>query len=147
MYSRLNNLFEQSGIGDYDRTGDWSWEYYPPPYDFLAPADSVSMPAPILTAPGVAWRPSSPQMPIGTTAAGCGCGGTCGGCGGGHSHGGLGDGGLFNTGLFANPTDLSTWGVGEWATIGIAGYVLISLLHDTKQVARRTRKAGKAFLS
>jgi|SRR5579863_891971 len=143
MYSRQNNLFEQSGIGDYDRTGDWTWEYYPPPYDFLAPADSVSMPAPILTAPGVPWRRSSPQKPIGAGAAGCGCGGTCGGCGD-HSHG-LGDG-LFNTGLFVNP-DLSTWGVGEWLTIGLGGYLLISLLHDTKQVARRTRKAGKAFIS
>ena len=34
MYGRVqNDLMEQSGIGDYEKTGNWQWEYYPPPYE------------------------------------------------------------------------------------------------------------------
>jgi hypothetical protein len=52
MYGKIpNDLMEQSGIGglgEYEKTGNWQWEYYPPPYDFLRPADSVAMPPPVL---------------------------------------------------------------------------------------------------
>ena len=122
MYFPKAGLFEASGIGSYDKTGDWTWEYYPPPYDFLAPADSVAMPAPVLQGMG-----------------GCGCGGSCGGCGGRHEH-------KHGMGLF-DSMDWTTWGAGEWTAIAVGAYVLMSLVGDTKRTAVRSRAAAKAFRS
>jgi hypothetical protein len=115
-YRRLNNLFERSGIGDYENTGDWSWEFYPPPYDFLAPADSVAMPP---------WVIGGDR---GMGCAGeCGCKGTCNGLG------------RMGMGLF-DSTDFSTWGIGEYAAIGLGLYLLYSLFSDTKAVAGSVKK-------
>jgi hypothetical protein len=113
-YLRQNGL---RGLGAYDDIGNWSWLYYPPPYDFLAPADAA------------------PDPPISSAGlGGCGCGGSCGGCGGhGHKHG---------IGLF-DSTDFATWGMGEWATIGVGAYLLFSLIGDTKRVGGRVRKTVK----
>ena len=112
----------QRGIGAYDPVGDWRWEYYPPPYDFLAPADSHAVPAPILF-------PASAGRTAGRGIGGCGCGGSCGGCGG-HSHG---------IGLF-DSTDFATWGVAEWSVIAGGVYLLFSLWGDTKRGASRVSR-------
>jgi hypothetical protein len=114
----------QGGLGSYDHTGDWSWEFYPPPYNFLAPADSVPIPAPILLTPGGGL-------------SGCHCGGTCGGCGG-HSHGM----GLFDTGL-----DLTGWGVAEYSVVGIGLYTLFKIIGDTRRVTSSVRKSSRARAS
>jgi hypothetical protein len=109
----------QGGLGSYDHTGDWSWEFYPPPYDFLAPANAAAMPAPILLTPGG-----------GLSGAGCGCGGSCGGCGG-HSHG---------MGLFESGFDWTQWGAGEWTVAGVGSYLAVSLMGDmmrAKQTVQR----------
>jgi hypothetical protein len=115
-YRRLSNLFEQSGIGDYQKTGDWGWEFYPPPYDFLAPPDSAAMPP---------WVIGGPR---GMGCAGdCGCGGSC--------NGGLGRMGM---GLF-DSTDFSTWGIGEYAAIAAGVYLLYSVFSDTRRVSKRVK--------
>lgn len=132
MYGKIpNDLFEQSGIGDYENTGNWAWEFYPPPYNFLAPADSVAMPPPVLG--GAAVVPRSPGLGCGGSS--CSCGGTCSGAAG-HDHAGLG---LFDS------MDWTTWGVGEWTAIGIGAYVLLSVIGDTRRGVARTKSAGQAF--
>jgi len=65
-------------------------------------------------------------------AGGCGCGGTCG-----DDHGM----GLFDS---ADPT---TWGIGEWGTLGLGGYVAISLFHDTTTVGRAVKKRASRKVS
>lgn len=116
MYMQQGGLFEASGIGDYDRTGNWEWEYYPPPYDFLAPPDSVAMPAPVLAVRGV------------------GCGGDC-SCGGacGHDH-------AKGVGLF-DSTDMSEWGIGEWAAIAVGGYLAIKLFGDVGKASKTIKRS------
>jgi hypothetical protein len=114
MYMRQGGLAEQSGIGDYEKTGNWEWEYYPPPYDFLAPSDSAAMPAPILPARGVGC------------AGDCGCGGACG-----HAPG---------IGLF-DSTDFTQWGFAEWGTIAVGAYLVISIFSDMGK-ASKTIKRG-----
>ena len=116
-------LWEHSnGLGAYARTGDWSWEFYPEAYGWEAPADSAPQPAPILSGLG-----------------GCGCGGKCGGCGT-HSHG-VGQITLFSS------TDISQWGVGEWAAIAVGAFLLMKIVSGTKRTARSvksyTRKRRK----
>ena len=108
----------QRGIGAYSHSGDWTWEYYPPPYDFLAPADSVAMPAPVVNGLG-----------------GCHCGGTCGGCGG-HSHGM----GLFDSGL-----DYSGWGLAEFAVVGAGVYLGVSLISDLFSAGRTVGRVRRAY--
>ena len=117
---------KQRGVGSYRNSGDWTWEFYPPPYDFLAPSDSAPMPAPVLFTPGVGGL------------SGCHCGGRCGGhgCGRGGVAGGLG---LFDSGL-----DLSQWGIGEWAIAGAGLYLALSLFGDTRKVAGKVRVASRA---
>jgi hypothetical protein len=112
---------QQRGIGAYDHSGDWTWEFYPPPYNFLAPRDSVAMPAPIIYTP---LARSGPGL------SGCGCGGACGSC---HSHaGGLG---LFDSGF-----DVSQWGVGEWVATAAIGYLSLKILGDVSRGARSVKK-------
>jgi hypothetical protein len=127
MYGKIpNDLFEQSGIGDYEKTPNWAFEFYPPPYDFLRPADSGPMPPWVLG--GASVVPRSPGLGCGGS---CGCGGTCGK----HDHAGLG---LFDS------MDWTTWGLGEWTAIGIGTYVLMSIIGDTKRGVTRTRRVAKA---
>jgi hypothetical protein len=106
----------QRGLSGYQHTGDWTWEYYPPPYDFLAPRNSAAVPPFVYPARGV----------------GCGCGGSCGGA----CHGGLG---LFESGL-----DLSQWGLGEWAAAALGVYLIGSLMGDAGRAGRQVRKYRKA---
>ena len=113
----------QVGLQGYEHSGDWSWEFYPPPYDFLAPPDGVAMPAPVLYTP-----------PASGPGLGCACGGSCGHCS--SASGGLG---LFDSGM-----DLTQWGAGEYvAAAGVAflGYKLLSgLMSTTRTVKRSIRK-------
>jgi hypothetical protein len=108
----------QRGLGGYVHSGNWTWEYYPPPYDFLAPANSRPMVAPILYPRGV---------------GGCGCGG---GCGGACHSAGLG---LFDSGL-----DLAQWGLGEWAAVGLGVYLIGSLMGDAGRAGRKVRRYRSA---
>lgn len=97
----------------YVRSGNWDWEHYPPPFDFLAPRNSAAMPAPVIGVRGSGW---------GMSGCGCGCKGS-GACGDGdHSHGGLG---LFEAGL-----DYSRWTVAEWGAVAVGGYLVLSLVGD-----------------
>lgn len=106
----------QQGIGVYDCTGDWTWEFYPPPYDFLVPRGSVAIPA-----PRIYTRSSG--------LSGCHCGGTCADCSG----SGLG---LFDAGF-----DVTQWGAGEWiAALGI-GYLAVSLVGDMGRGAGRIQRS------
>lgn len=87
----------------YQQTQNWSWLFYPPPYNFLAPSRGSGAEI----AKSFAWP-----------GLGCAsCGGTC----------GLGQTGLFGSGLFTS-ADPSQWGWGEWATIGIAGFAAVSMV-------------------
>jgi hypothetical protein len=118
-YMRQNPV----GLGEYDNVGDWGWEFYPPPYDFLAPRDSKAMPAPVIYTP----LPRS-----GPSGLGCGsCGGTCGGCSG------------KGIGLFESGLDFSQWGVGEWGTVAVIGYLTLSLVGDLMSAGRGVRKGYK----
>jgi hypothetical protein len=128
------------GMGEYDKTGDWSWEYYPPPYDFLAPKNSAPMPAPILY-----------TKKTGMGGCGCGCSGNCGGAG--HTHG-VGDttddtaaaaviptGTTVNLGtLFSSGLDFTSWGIGEWAVAGLGAYLVISLFNDVGSAGKKVKK-------
>ena len=75
---------------------------------------------------------------------GCGCRGL--GC----RCNGLGDGltmdgtGLFGTGLFSGGLDVSNWTMWEYGTLGIGAYLLFSIFHTTKTVARATRRKVRA---
>lgn len=58
----------------------------------------------------------------------CGCGGKCGGCGD------KGMGQLFES------TDISTWGPGEWAVLGVSGLAVISLMNSITSGVKTVRK-------
>lgn len=103
------------GMGEYDKSGNWGWEFFPPPYDFLAPRPAAAMPAPILG------------------MGGCGCGGR-GGCGGGcasHRHG---------MGLFESGLDWSQWSIPEWTLVAVGSYLVISFLGDLTRGVRTVKK-------
>jgi hypothetical protein len=112
----------QQGLGEYDQVGDWGWEFYPPPYDFLAARDAKRMPAPVIYTPLARSGP-----------AGLGCGSCGGACGGGCSHG-LGQG-LFESGL-----DLSQWSVGEWLVAGSVAFVAWKVLFGAARGVSSVRK-------
>ena len=113
-------LWEASGIGGYDKTGRWDWEFYPPPYDFLAPSNSVAVPPPVLRSRGV---------------GGCGCGGECGGCGD-HKHAGVG---LFDT----TSLSIADWGWQEWGAIAVGAYLLIHLFSDAGTAQKKIRRVAR----
>ena len=99
----------------------------PPPYDFLAPKNSVAMPAPILGRGGK-----------GLSGCGCGCkgAGTCGG--GDHSHG---------LGFFESGMDYSQWGAMEWGAIAVGGYVVVSAVFDVLATKSKVSACRKAIRS
>jgi hypothetical protein len=80
-----------------------------------------------------------PQM-VQARGLGCGCGGEC-GCGmGALSMDGTG---LFGSGLFASPFDLSTWGIGEYLALLLGAYVVYAVTSSTKAEFRRASKGFK----
>jgi hypothetical protein len=113
----------------YQSTPNWSYLFYPPPYNFLAPPATSAKPGTL--------APEDVLQPMGT---GMGCNGlgctTCGGtCGVGQT-----SSGLFGTGLFQS-ADPTTWGIGEWSVIGIGGFLAISAVNTSQTAARGVRKA------
>lgn len=72
------NLNAPRGMSGYRNVGgDWSWEFYPPPYDFLAPKNSVPMPAPVILPGGglAGYRRAGMQQGLGCPGnPNCGCG-------------------------------------------------------------------------
>ena len=51
--------------------------------------------------------------------------------------------GMGNLGLFETPSDISTWGFGEWAVaLGVA-YVGIKLIGDVGRVGSSVRRASR----
>jgi hypothetical protein len=121
------NLWEKSGIGAFDQVGDWSWQYYPPPYDFLAPADSVAIAPPVLFTRS-SGRNHAHGEGLNGLGGGCHCGGTCGHCWG-----------VSGLGLF-DSMDMSTWGVGEWGVVAVGGYLAIKIFSDLSRGGRAVRK-------
>jgi hypothetical protein len=119
----------------YNQTPDYSWLFYPPPYNFLAPP--AKFPKPGAIAPESVFQ----SMGLSGTCNGLGCtscGGTCG-------MGQTGSG-LFGTGLFVS-SDPSTWGMGEWATVIIGGYLAINVITDAQSAGRGARKAYRRIRS
>ena len=113
--------YMRSGFGDYARMGgSYEWMFYPPPYQFADPAKTT--PPPNFYAPAA-------SMGLGC-GGGCSCGGTCA-----KSQTNIGLG-LFDS------ADWTTWGLGEWATIGVGLYLGMSILSDLGKGARTVRKIG-----
>jgi hypothetical protein len=115
----------------YSPTQNYSWLFYPPPYNFLAPPRT----------PVLASSPESTvqSMGLGSACNGLGCascGGTCGM--------GQDSSGLFGTGLFTS-ADFTQWGWGEWAAVVVGGYFAISAVSDLQSGYTGARKAYKRY--
>ena len=52
--------------------------------------------------------------------------------------------GLFGSGLFLS-NDPGTWGVGEWAAIGIVGFAVVSMLDTGRRAGRATVRKSRAI--
>lgn len=122
---------QQTGLGAYRNVGNWEWEFYPPPYDFLAPRNSAPQPAPIIY--------TSPRRGLG----GCGCAGTCGGCSGSHAHG-VGDLDLSSltaaaSSLFSSTATIAGMEVPYWVIgLGVVGTIgLLKGLGPASSTRRR----------
>ena len=100
----------------YSPTQNYSWLFYPPPYNFLAPPRT----------PALASSPESTvqSMGLGSACNGLGCASCNGTCGMGQD-----SSGLFGTGLFVS-ADPTTWGVGEWIAIGLGTWAAVSMVSD-----------------
>ena len=48
--------------------------------------------------------------------------------------------GLFGSGLFASPFDVSTWGFGEYMALGLGAYLLYAVVSTTKAETRRVSR-------
>lgn len=117
-YAHKRTPTQNRGMGDYEQPGDWSWLYYPPPYDFLAPSDSAPLRAPVLGSSGLGC------------SEGCGCSGSF------YSPQATG------LGLFES-MDPSSWGVGEWSVVAVGGYLAVSVVNDVTTLGKETGKKGK----
>ena len=118
------------GLGEFDKVGNWGWQFYPPPYQFLAPPNSAPQRAPVLPSPAPVLY--APGRGFGSLS-GCGCG--CKGKGDCGTHAGMG---LFESGL-----DWSQWGVGEWTAAGVGAYLTISLFGDLMRGGRAVKRATR----
>ncbi len=113
-------------LGDYANSGDWTWEHWPPPFTQWGPSNPAKQPSAFLG---------------GGSLAGLGCSSCGGGCN--SVDQGLGQTGLFGTGLFAGGLNPSTWGIGEWATVGIAGYLGVQVIGSHPAIKKVGRKARR----
>lgn len=71
------------------------------------------------------------------------CGGTCGGMNGLTMDGS----GLLGTGIFGNGvtvSDPSTWGIGEWGAVLVAGFAVLSMLDTGRRATRATVRKSRA---
>jgi hypothetical protein len=74
------------------------------------------------------YKPSIPCAGNSTTQLGGGlgciaCNGTCGGLG------------LFDS------MDFTSWGIAEWAVVGVGAYLVLSLAGDTRRAAVRVKRS------
>ena len=121
----------------YQPTINWSYLFYPPPYNFLAPPLTP-------VSPGSPEENSIQSMGLsgtgGCNGLGCAqCGGTCG-------MGQTDSAGLFGTGLFTT-ADFTQWGWGEWAVVVAGSYFAISAVNDLQTGYTGARKAYKKYSS
>jgi hypothetical protein len=116
----------------YAATPNYSFLFYPPPYNFLAPP--ATMPKSGKLAPEDVLQPMGTGMGCGS---GCSCGGTCG-------MGQTDSAGLFGTGLFTT-ADFTQWGWGEWAVVVAGSYFAISAVNDLQTGYTGARKAYKKY--
>lgn len=116
----------------YAATPNYSFLFYPPPYNFLAPPATMPKSGKL--------APEDVLQPMGT-GMGCDCGGSCGTCGMGQT-----SAGLFGTGLFVS-ADPTTWGVGEWGVIAVGGFLAISAVNTSQAAGRGVRKAYRRATS
>ena len=106
----------------------------------------VAFPRPVRRGVGNYMQQSGALSTSNLFASGLGCGCRGLGC----RCNGLGDGltmdgtGLFGTGLFSGGLDVSNWTMWEYGTLGIGAYLLFSIFHTTKTVARATRRKVRA---
>lgn len=107
----------QRGVGDYDQIkSSYEWMFYPPPYAF---ADQAKVaPPPNFYAP-------SASMGLGC-GGGCSCGGQC-------------RKATIGLGLF-DSADWTTWGLGEWVTIAVGGYLFMSIIGDVGKAGKSVRR-------
>lgn len=89
-------------------------------------------------------NPVKKGLHMGMGGLGCGCGCTSGPPAYGLSGLSMDGTGLMGTGLFAGGTDLSTWGAGEYVTVGIGAYALYSLFSTGKRHAGTVRRKASA---
>jgi hypothetical protein len=116
--------YVRRGMGDYENSGDWTWEHWPPPFTQWGPSNPASQPSSVLGGGG-----------LGCTSCGGGCGDPM----------GLGQAtGLFGTSLFAGGLSPSTWGVGEWATVAVGGYIAVKVVSSHPSIQRATKKSRRA---
>jgi hypothetical protein len=71
----------------------------------------------------------------GKKGMGCSCG--CGGGSGCSENEGMGAIGL---GLFDSGLDISGWGIGEWSTVAVGGFLILKLFTGTKKAAKSYKK-------
>ena len=103
----------------YAATPNYSFLFYPPPYNFLAPP--ATMPKSGKLAPEDVLQP----MGSGMGCNGLGCTDCSGTCGMGQTEGA----GLFGTGLFVS-ADPTQWGWGEWGVIALGTWAAVSMVSD-----------------
>jgi len=123
VFKKMSYL--RKGTGDYENSGDWTWEHFPPPFTFLGPPNPASQPSPLL---------GGGRLGYASGACGCGC----------SSDQGLGQTGLFGSGLFQS-VDPTTWGIGEYAAIGLGVYLVASVLGDSSRGAHRVRNTYRRY--
>jgi hypothetical protein len=114
----------------YEATKNWSYLFYPPPYNFLAPSPNS--------------RSEDVLQPRGN---GMGCGGGCGcaglGCGGLGQDATTISSGLFGTGLFTS-ADFSQWTWVEWAAAAAAVYFVGSAISDLGKGSTAVRRSFRS---
>lgn len=122
----------KNGLAGYESLhgGSWAWEYFPPPFDFLAPANSAPMPAPRLTAAGF---------------GGFGCPGPACGC-----NKGVGDLSTLMANVTAGNFSDALMGSDLWPGIpnvivlGVGGWLLNHLLSDFGKAKKTIRKVSSS---
>jgi hypothetical protein len=114
----------------YSQVQNYSYQFFPPPYDFLAPPRTTGKPGQVV--PEDALQMQGRGLGSACNGLGCAaCGGTCGQNGMGQTD----SAGLFGTGLFTS-ADPTQWGWGEYLTIFLGGYLVINLFGDVSKGAR-----------
>ena len=91
---------------------------------------------------GTDLAPASPAVAL----SGLGCPDCNGACGGGVAGLSMDGSGLFGTGIFGDSvvvTDVSTWGMAEYAAAAFGAYLVISLFETTKATSKHVRRMSR----